>query len=263
MARRKASDKQARSAPPTREQIERELDEIGESLLSGGLTEAPDTLEQLWSARKEMPEILTQRLIEGRALVPRFEFELLGLMAAGRARTYLRRIAKDEAADDLMRLVAQLRVGWPERGAAKRRLAFLDSLDDARGTLVEAINEANATWPHDGLMLEEVFGYVLVLPDERRLAFLDALGQAEQPGYARSWFLHGLLHVDDPRLQRGAIEQVRRFRDRGSAGPLARLAATTGNDNLRAAATTGQPARRRAPLTRRRSSPCRLSKTPT
>ena len=85
MARRKASDKQARSARPTREQMERELDEIGESLLSGGLTEAPSTLEQLWSARKEMPAILTQRLIEERALVPRFEFELLGLMAAGRA----------------------------------------------------------------------------------------------------------------------------------------------------------------------------------
>jgi hypothetical protein len=222
----------------TAAQVEQLLDRIDEALLTGDREQAATLLEQLWPARRLLPELLTQRLIAGRARVPLFAFELLGGTAGRRTPTYLRRIAEDPTVMDIVRFGARRRLGWPERGEAKRRLAFLTTLQDPEGTLLEALDQAGMSWPPANEIFEEVLGYLAALPAAQRQAV--ATRAAGKPGLALAWFLHALLHFPDPALQRLALGELVRLRDPAAAGPIQRLIQTTRDAQLRAEATAAR-----------------------
>ncbi|HZU07904.1 MAG TPA: hypothetical protein VFB73_18225 [Chloroflexota bacterium] len=229
-----AEQRPARSRPQatlTAAQVEQLLDRIDEALLTGDREQAATLLEQLWPARRLLPELLTQRLSAGRARVPLFAFELLGGTAGRRTPTYLRRIAEDPTVADIVRFGARRRLGWPERGEAKRRLAFLTTLQDPEGTLLEALDQAGMSWPPANELFEEVLGYLAALPAAQRQAVV--MRAAGKPGLALAWFLHALLHFPDPALQRLALGELLRLRDPAAAGPVERLMQTTRDTQLR------------------------------
>src|SRR5688572_21205390 len=73
--------------------VEQTLDRIDEALLGGDQMQVPALVESLWRSRRSLPEILTQRVISGRARIPAFAFDLLGGFAGVQTPKYLRRIA--------------------------------------------------------------------------------------------------------------------------------------------------------------------------
>jgi hypothetical protein len=215
-------------------EVERTLDRIDEALLGGDQTQVPALVEQLWRARRSLPEILTQRVITGRARIPAFAFDLLGGFAGAQAPKYLRRIAATTHLPDIVRWGARRRAGWPERGQAKRRLDFLTTLQNADETLVVAVDQGTHAWPPDNEILEEVLEYLLVLPSERRQAVTTRIAAAI--GIRAGLLLHAVLHIDDPATQRLALTELPRLRDPGAAGPIARLARTARDAGIRAEA---------------------------
>ncbi|HZS00478.1 MAG TPA: hypothetical protein VFE37_17315 [Chloroflexota bacterium] len=235
---RKAQPK--RQAAPLRRaasaaDLERLLDEVDAALEGGDPARMQTLLEPLWAARERLPEVLTRRLIEGRVAIPAFSFQLLQGFAGPKAATYLRRIAEDRSVPDIVRWGAQRRAGWPARGEAKRRLAFLATLNDPLGALVMATAEAVNAWPPGGEILEEVIGYLAVMPSDQRRAALERLVQELDD--AAVWLLHAALHLPDPAAQRYVLGELVRLRDPAAAGPIERLARTTRDTTLRDEAT--------------------------
>jgi hypothetical protein len=214
--------------------VERMLDDFEGALLGGDGAAVPGLVERLWQVRSRLPEPLTRRLIDGRTQVPGLLLELLGGFAGGRARTYFRRIAESRDAPDITRFGAQRRAGWPERGEAKKRRAFLETLRDADGTLVEAVEQGTEGWPPSGDVLQEVVGYLLALPAARQRALIERA--VEGLGARAAWLLYALLHVDGPEIQRLALGELVRLRAPGAAGPIGRLGKTTRHPDLRAEA---------------------------
>jgi hypothetical protein len=117
------------------------------AVLAGDLATLRALVGQLWPDRHALPELLTRRLVEGRTRAPLLTLELLGGFAGRAAAPYLQRVADDAAVADLVRWSARRRLGWPERGQARRRLAFLASLRDPDRALVDAVAQASAAWP--------------------------------------------------------------------------------------------------------------------
>jgi hypothetical protein len=211
--------------------VDRLLDEVDAALAEGEPAKMQSAVESLWAVRQKLPEVLTRRLIEGRVAIPAFSFQLLQGFAGPRAPTYLRRIAEDRLVPDIVRWGAQRRAGWPERGEAKRRLAFLATLSDPLGALVMATAEATNAWPPGGEILEEVIGYLAVMPADQRRAALERLVQELDD--AAVWLLHAALHLPDPAAQRYVLGELVRLRDPAAAGPIERLARTTRDAALR------------------------------
>ncbi|TAK35409.1 MAG: hypothetical protein EPO21_06045 [Chloroflexota bacterium] len=233
MATRKVGNRKPRQlrSTPTESDIHSLLDRIDQAVMEGDAAALTPLIERLWDARRQGPEVLTRRLLEGRAQVPAFAFELLGGLAGPQTPRFLKRIAENPGVTDMVRFGAQRRAGWPERGEAKRRLAFLASLRDGEAALVTAAAEATLYWPPDGEILAEVLGYLSVLPAERRRAVLN---RATAELHARStWLLRAVLHLADPVSQRFALAELVRLGDRGAIGPIERVAHTAQTAEIR------------------------------
>lgn len=226
------------------------------AVLAGDLATLRALVGQLWPDRHALPELLTRRLVEGRTRAPLLTLELLGGFAGRAATPYLQRVADDAAVADLVRWSARRRLGWPERGQARRRLAFLAALRDPDRALVDAVAQATAAWPPDGELLDEVLGYLVALPAPRRQGVLRRI--AAQLGARAGWLLHAALFLDDAATPRLALAEIARLRPPGAAEAVARLAATARSRQLRdAAATTAQRLRLRV-LDRLAPAPARL-----
>jgi hypothetical protein len=223
-----------RPATPSAD-VDRWLDELDAAFLAADRARMEQCLQPLWKARRQVPEVLTQRLLDDRAEIPAFAFHLLQSFAGARARTYLRRVADERKLPDIVRFGAQRRGGWPERGEAKRRLAFLATLNDAATTLVQATTEAVSRWPPGGEILEEVVAYLAVMAPSARRAALEEL--VAELGDAAAWLLHAALQIPDPASQRLVLGELVRLRDPAAAGPVARLARTARDPALRDEAT--------------------------
>ena len=144
-------------------------------------------------------------------------------------------IARDPEVDDIVRWGARRRAGWSdeadEHEHEHERLAFLASLRDGDATLRLAIEQAAAWSPPDGEYPPGGAG----LPGGAA-AGAAAGGRAAGDrgrGGRPTWFLHALVHLPDPPVQRLAIEALARRRDRASVGALARAARTAGDEAVR------------------------------
>jgi hypothetical protein len=221
----------ARRAPATVADAERLLDEVDAALADADPARLPRLLESLWAVRRRLPELLTQRLIDGHVAIPAFSFQLLQSFAGPQAPSYLKRIAVHRSVPDLVRWGAQRRAGWPERSEAKRRREFLATLTDPMGTLVAATAEATSNWPPEGEILQEVVGYLVALPAaERRGALERHVGELDAQA---GWLLHAALHIPDPRSQRLVLDALVRLREPGAAGPIERLERTARDGAVR------------------------------
>jgi hypothetical protein len=222
-----------RTAPVS--DVERLLGDVDAAIEAGDPAKLEPALAALWAVRRGLPEAITRRLITGQVAIPAFSFQLLQGFAGPQAPKYLKRVAADRTVPDIVRWGAQRRAGWPERGEAKRRLAFLATLTDAVGALGMAAAEASSAWPPQGEILQEVVGYLVAMPSAERRAALGRL--VADLGEDAAWLLHAVLHVPDPAAQRYVLGELVRLRDTGAAGPIERLARTTPDAALRDEAT--------------------------
>src|SRR5262245_14652085 len=106
----------ARATP--RRDVEGLLDALDAAMLGGDSGQVAQLTEQLWPARRQVPDVIVRRLVEGRARVPGLAFEMLGGFAGERVETYLHRIAENSAAPDIVRFGARRRAGWSETSQA-------------------------------------------------------------------------------------------------------------------------------------------------
>ena len=223
--------------------IDRLLDQLDQGLANGDQTAVEAALPQILAEQETAAEVLAQRLIDGRVRVPSFAFELLAGLSGPLAVDYFERVAGASEADDLVRFGAHRRLGWPERGENRQRLDFLDTLRDGEGTIVSVVAQATETWPQNSETTQEVFGYLAAMPAKRRLALATRIAAEEQE--SPPWLWNALLHAADKGTQRLAIQTLAAVKAPGAAGPLGRLAQTTGDARLRAeaiaAAQAGAP----------------------
>lgn len=216
------------------------LDQLDQGLANGDQAAVEAVLPQIFAEQATIPGMLAQRLIEGRMQVPGFAFELLTGLAGPLAVEHLDRIAGAQEADDLVRFGAQRRLGWPERGEARQRLAFLGTLRDGDETMVRVVQQAAETWPQNCETMQEIFGYLAAMPAKRRLALATRI--AAEVREASPWLWHALLHAADKGTQRLALRTLTETNAPGAAGPLGRLAQTTGDSRLRAEANAAAQA---------------------
>jgi hypothetical protein len=214
--------------------LDQAIDRLEEGLLNGDQRAVEAVLPRLLEEGTATAEILTQRLISGRARVPAFVFELLGGLAGPDAADYLGRVAEAREAEDLVRFGARRRMGWPEQGENKERLTFLETLADPDETLLRATAQGADSWPQNGEILQEVLGYLLALPARRRQALAASILEAS--GDPLPWLFNGLLHAKDKGTQRLVIKAIASGAAPGADAPLARLARTTGDARLKAEA---------------------------
>jgi len=214
-----------REATPAK--VEELLDRLQTAMFAADLEGVQRALQRLLEMSEEssLPaETLTRQLMDGTATAPVIAFNLLETVAGEQYPTYLQQIVDDRDVADLTRFAAQRRYGWPERGEAKLRRAFLETLGDAAGTLVTAVQVAGAGLLPDGEVLEEVLGYLTAMPSEpRRQAITRIVDEVGRPALR---LLHALLHVNDQATQRQVLAQVVAWREPASIGPVERLAAT-------------------------------------
>ena len=212
-------------------EIEALLDQIDRELLTGKGTRLDALTDRLLTGSGQVPEMLVRRIVQGRAQVPVFAFELLGILAGRKASTYLKRISEDEIAPDIVRFGARRRLGWSEKGEAKRRLAFLETLKDGHGTLVQAIDQATGMWPPDAEILEEVLPYLQALPAEPRRGIMERA--VAEFGIRAALLLQAALHIDDPASQRQALGELVKLRASGAVGAIGRLQKTARDPAVR------------------------------
>jgi hypothetical protein len=235
MARRKRAAKATGAGT-----VDQWLDQLDEGLASGDQAAVEAALPQILAEQETAAEALAQRMIDGRVRVPSFAFELLAGLAGPLVVDYFERIAGATGADDLVRFGAHRRLGWPERGENRQRLAFLDSLRDADETIVRVVEQATMTSPQNSETTQEVFGYLVAMPAKRRLALVTRIAEAVEE--SPPWLWHALLHAPDKGTQRLALRVLAETKAPGAAGPLGRLAQTTGDARLRAEATAAAEA---------------------
>jgi hypothetical protein len=250
MAKRrgKRSSNKRQAPPASTAELERLLNELERSMLAGQ-PPTPAELERLLRNPDRLATLLAERLLTGRAAVPMMALDLLNMFGGDRAGELLDRVASSPEVADDVRFGAQRRLGWPEASddldveadeeegedEVSARLAFLDSLRDADGTLVGAVGVADGTIPPDAEILTEVLSYLEVLPDERCQALVRRL--AEQATLAATLQMQALLHFDDESTARQALQALVERRAHGAVGALQRLARTTSNERLRQEAT--------------------------
>lgn len=230
MARRKRAAARVTGAAA----LERLLDQLDEGLLNGEQQVVEAALPRLLEEPSDTPEVLTQRLISGRARVPGFAFEMLSGFAGPDVVSYLERIAAAREAEDLVRFGARRRLGWQEQGEGKERLAFLETLTDPDDTILRVTTQATESWPQNSQTFQEALGYLVAMPARRRQALTARIVEGSEPPLP--WLLHALLHAKDKGTQRLAIQALASGDAPGADGPLARLALTTGDARLQAEA---------------------------
>lgn len=207
--------------------VEEILDRIVTAMLAGDREGIEEAVQRLWQLSEESPlpaETLTRQLMDGTARAPLVAFNLLETVAGEEYPVYLQLIIDDRDVADLTRFAAQRRYGWPERGEAKLRRAFLETLGDAVGTLVIAAQVATAGPLPDGEVLEEILGYLISMPSEQRRQTISLI--VEEVGRPVLRLLHALLHVNDQATQRQVLAQLVAWREPASVGPVERIAAT-------------------------------------
>lgn len=221
----------------TAAEVDELLDRFEAALLAVDRAQIEAVSQRLWelSDGSTLPaEAITRRLIAGASKAPAMAFSMLEVVAGEEAYTYLQQIFDNRDAPDLTRFAAARRYGWPQRGAAKLRREFLDSLSDPAGTLAAAVQVADAGPLTDGEVLEEVLGYLTALPSERRREVATRI--AAEAGRAALRLFHALLHVKDAPTQRQVLAQLVAWREPGTIGPVARLAATARTKTVKAEA---------------------------
>jgi hypothetical protein len=221
----------------TGDDVEVLLDRFETALIDVDREQIEATSQRLWelSDGSSLPaEAITRRLIEGASQAPAMAFNMLEIVAGEQTPIYLLQIFDNRNAPDLTRFAAARRYGWPQRGEAKLRREFLDSLSDPDGTLVLAVRVATQSPLTDGEVLEEVLGYLTALPSERRLAVVRRI--VEEIGRPALRLFHALLHVKDTPLQREVLTHLASWREPGSIGPVERLAATARTKAVKAEA---------------------------
>ena len=215
-------------------EIEKLLDDVDEALFRSDEKRVEDLLGQIPMDHARIPEIIAERLIDGRAQIPLLAFEMLGTFAGEQTPKYLKRIAEDSGVADIVRLGARQRLGWAERGEAKRRLAFLDTLQDAEATLIETIGQADAMWPAAIDTFEEALGYLEAMPGKRRQ---DLLTRAvSELGVNAAWILKAALHIPDDKTQRIAMAELIKLRPAGAGAEIDRLTRTGRTKRIRSEA---------------------------
>ena len=251
MPKQNSTGPKARQAQPRKNdaEIERILDQMDQAILSHDEEGVVALSQAIWQHRKRLPEVLTRRIVEGRAAIPAVAMEMLGGFAGPKAATFLRRIAEDRNVPDIVRFGAQRRSGWPERGETKRRIAFLESLQDPDHTLVVAIDQGTDSWPPECEILNEVLAYLAILPAARSEEIAKAA--VDEVGERASWILHALLESTQASLARRAIDCLEQLHDVGAVGPLRRLARSTQMATLRKSATTAAEKLAALPIERR------------
>ena len=220
-----------RPEPDILAELQQMLDALDDAMLAGHDTKVDVLTRQLWRYRRQVPAALVTRLRTGRAQLPMLAFQLLADFAGSRTPTHLKRIAADLNVPDIVRWGARRRAGWSERGEAKARMKFLNSLQDADETLVEALDQASSWWPPEVGILHEVLAYVEIVPSARKLEIVQRAVAREVPEL--TWFLRSLLHVADSTVQHVCVEFLLRMGDHMAVGALDRLGQTTQDDALR------------------------------
>jgi len=227
---RRTSNRSKRPTATSAADLDALFDALDTAALANDADQVSRLTKQLWAARRQVPEVLAQRLVDNRARLPGLALELLSGFGP-QAPTLLRRIADSREAPDIVRFGAQRRAGWPERGQAKRRRAFLETLADPQAALVEAVRQGTGGWLVDSEVLAEVLAYLVALPSEQRADVTARV--VSEVGRQAAWLLRALLHVPDPSLQRYALTHLVHWRDTGAEGAMMRLARTARSAALR------------------------------
>jgi hypothetical protein len=220
----------------TSEEIEAAVGDLEQAILAAD----PGDVEEIFNRldglpKKRASDVIAARLIENRSQVPILLLELLPLVGGSNAGVNaLRRIARTTEASDDLRLEAKRMVGWPEDGAAARRRTFLRSLRDSDGALSRSASRAASLWPMRPGMFEETLGYLEAIEPRQRLAIVERLA-TDLPASGLP-LLHAIVHIPDRPVQLAAIEALLARGYRVSSGALERLARTTDDDEIRAAA---------------------------
>jgi hypothetical protein len=221
--------------------IERDLAAIEAAVLDGDPAAMTAATGGLWQRRRQVPEVVTERLAAGRSRLPELALDLLGGFAGARQSRWLRQLAEDAGAPDIVRLRARRRLPWPERGEERARLAFLATLRQPEAALARLVAEAEGPLPlvED---LQEALRFYLALPGDGRRRLLAAIGERAGDGEAWRWLLRGLIHVPEPEVQLALLRALLAARDGQAVGSVARLARTAGDATVRreAAATAAR-----------------------
>lgn len=204
------------------EELEATLEQLEDSILLGKHDQFEELMDKLWGSRSGVAQKLADRLAGNRFRIPLLAFQMLPLFAGRRTRSYLLKVAQSTSAGDILRFDARRRAGWPQRGQARARLAFLATLHDQTATLVEALRQAvgGPPFPPEGEMLAEVLEYLLILPPQQAIEVIDLA--AGELGRALAWVLRGLLHSREPQLRSEALRRIVAINDLGAAGAMDR-----------------------------------------
>lgn len=229
-------------------EIDALLDKIDEALLASDLKLMKKLTEQIPEEDPRLLDVLARRLGSGRSRAPGFALEILATVAGEQTPTYLRRIAEDHRAIDIVRFGAHRRLGWPQRGEKKSRRAFLETLKDAVGTLVEATDQGTSTWPVGIDVLEEVLAYLEAVASNVRLTTVRRA--AVQLRLRSAWLLQAVLQIPDPKVQQACLEELVKLRATVATGAISRLARTTRIPAVRDAATAALDRLRLRPVGR-------------
>ena len=219
----------------TEQEVNKTLDELAEGMLRGGGKEIEKVTAKLWTLRKHVPPIIVDRLTKGSSKLPGIELEMLTGFGGQKGRKYLKEIAESSGTDDIVRFGAHRRLGWPERGEAKARLSFLNSLREPEGTLVEAVRQGTSLWPPDGNILQEVVGYMEAASPEFAIRVL-AQGARDIEPSLYAWVLRPLLHSHYPAVQKATLAELARTDAQASSGAIRRLSQTASDPEVRAEA---------------------------
>lgn len=223
---------------PRYAEVEQTIDAVLHALTSG-TPEANDTiLDDLLAEDDDVQElaltILEKRLSSSRADFPVAALDLLNVFEFADPFDAWDRIAAARGASDVLRMGARLRTGWPDDSIARKRVSFLKSMRGGDQALVELVSQGCLGWPMQAELLDEAFSYLEAIPAARRQVVVTQI--AAEVGPMSLLLLHAVLHMDDPPLQRVALQEVERFGQPVSIRSVERLASTSLDDSIREAA---------------------------
>ncbi len=192
-------------------------------------------LDQLEATGKKGREAILRRILENRSENPGVSLILLNIIAGDNASEYMLRVANGKMVDDKLRFIARMLAPWSMGTADQERAVFLNSLKDPVGTLVSGVASA-FTQPFPILRtLDSVVHFLCVMDSEPRNAVLSRVSQSQPEG--APWLLRAALHMGDAETQRLALKELMRLGSFASVPAIQRLAATTGQPEMRQEAT--------------------------
>lgn len=238
MPRKKAPEPIPLRRPVTEDDIERAVLANFDALLAGEVGQATETSKLLVRHRRMTVTVLARLLIEDRLPAPGAGFHMIEALTFGYPHDILRQIALNPHAPDVTRFGAHRRMGWQHLGSdaeiARLRQEFLSTMRDPEGMLAVTAAVVLETWPVGLEILDEIVRYLAVLDSAARVAILRRVVDAAE-GRA-VWLLHAMLAMPDIETQRYAVQELARFRNPVSSGPLSRFVKLTSAAELRDAA---------------------------